>query len=158
MMDDVGQTLHDLPASSSCQSNRDFPARGDHNKCCTSLQTRVSSALFQNYRCEDTLNILLYTLNNIVAATSVTATAGASDKMEHRCLDFTAGVMEDSTCTARLSEPLSALEALLVRHHTTINQHAIQSLTCKAFSSNTSISTTLIAQLVHLLQPLQGSF
>jgi hypothetical protein len=54
MMDDVGQTLHDLPASSGSQSNRDFPARGDHSECCTSLQTRVSSALFQNYRCEDT--------------------------------------------------------------------------------------------------------
>ena len=40
--------------------------------------------------------------------------------MEHRCPDCTAGVMKDSTCTARLSEPLSALEALLVRHHTTI--------------------------------------
>ena len=53
-MDDVGQTLHDLPASSGSQSNRDFPARGDHSECCTSLQTRVSSALFQNYRCEDT--------------------------------------------------------------------------------------------------------
>ena len=40
--------------------------------------------------------------------------------MEHRCPDCTAGVMKDSTCTARLSEPLSALEVLLVRHRTTI--------------------------------------
>ena len=54
MMDDIGQTLRDLPARGGHGECRDFPARGDHGECCPSLQRRVSSAMFQNYRFEGT--------------------------------------------------------------------------------------------------------